>query len=153
MTAAFAMAGACEIVTGLALRPARMAGRLILIAGGAAGVLVARFPVHSGGGAPASHVLWAVVGLAALSVWPAAASHRGLAVPWALRPEVSVSVAVVLLLLLAWFGMELAASGGMAGVAERVLGELQAAWPFVVVMSCHHPVPEPARYWSVHGYR
>ena len=34
MTLAFALAGACEIVTGLALRPARTAGRLILMAGG-----------------------------------------------------------------------------------------------------------------------
>ncbi len=48
MTLAFAMAGACEIVTGLALRPARTAGRLILITGGTAGVLVAGPPYTRG---------------------------------------------------------------------------------------------------------
>lgn len=77
MTLAFAMAGVCEIVTGLALRSARTAGRLILITGGTAGVLVAGAPVHTGDGAPGSHILWAAVGLAALAVWPVAASRRG----------------------------------------------------------------------------
>lgn len=146
MTLAFAMAGACEIVTGLALRPARMAGRLILMAGGIAGVLVAVFPVHMGGGAPGSHILWATVGLAALAVWPVAASHRGPAVSWALRLDISFQVAVILLLLLAWFGFELITSAGQAGLAERVMGEAQSAWPFAVVMSCRHPVTLTARY-------
>lgn len=103
MTLAFAMVGACEIVTGLALRAARTAGRLILITGGTAGGLVAGSPVHTGDGAPGSHILWAVVGLAALAVWPVAASRRGPAVPWALRPDVSARASVVLLILLAWF--------------------------------------------------
>jgi Protein of unknown function (DUF998) len=140
MTLAFAMAGACEIVTGLALRPARPAGRLILIAGGTAGVLVAAFPVHMGDGAPGSHIAWSVAGLTALSVWALAASGHGPAMPWALRPDVSVGVTVLLLVLLAWFGMELVTSSGLAGLAERVLGEAQSGWPFVVVMSCRHPV-------------
>jgi hypothetical protein len=41
MTFAFQIAGACEVATGLALRPAASAGRLVLMAGGAVGVLVA----------------------------------------------------------------------------------------------------------------
>jgi hypothetical protein len=139
MTLAFALAGAREIVTGLALRPARTAGRLILMTGGSAGVLVAASPVHAGDGAPASHVAWSVVGLAALAVWPGAASRHGPAVPWALRPEVSVRVVVVLLVLLAWFGIELITSAGQARLAERVLGEAQSAWPFAVALSCRHP--------------
>jgi len=150
MTAAFAMAGACEIVTGLVLRPARIAGRLILMAGGAGGILVAVFPVHMGGGAPGSHILWATIGLAALAVWPAAACHGGPAVPGALRPGVSVRVAVVLLVLLAWFALELVTSAGLAGLAERVLGEAQSGWPFAVVMSCRHPVTVTARYRPLH---
>lgn len=143
MTLAFTLAGVGEIVTALALRPARMAGRLILMAGGIAGVLVAQSPVHMGDGAPGTHILLAVVGLAALAVWPATASQSGLAAPWALRPEVSVPVAVTLLLLLAWFGLELLTSGGHAGLAERMLGEAQAAWPFLVTMSCRHPLGIP----------
>ncbi len=139
MTLAFAMVGACYIVTGLALRPARAAGRLILMAGGIAGILVAATPVHMGDGAPVLHILWAAVAVAALAVWPVAASHRGPAVPWALRPEVSAWAGVIFLVLLAWFGMELITSAGQDGLAERVLGEAQAAWPFVVVMSCRTP--------------
>ena len=144
MTLAFVLAGACEVVTGLALRPARMAGRVILAAGGVAGILVAACPVHMGDGAPASHILWAVTGLAALAVWPLAASSRGPDVPWALRPEVTVPVTVLLAVLLALFGLELVMSAGQAGLVERVLGEAQAVWPLTVVMACH-PVTVKAR--------
>jgi hypothetical protein len=49
MTLAFSAAGACEVVTGLALRPAGTPGRLILMAGGLAGALVAANPEHAGG--------------------------------------------------------------------------------------------------------
>lgn len=153
MTLAFALAGACEIVTALALWPARITGRLILVVGGTAGILVAEFPVHMGHGAPGSHILWATVGLAALALWPLAASHRGVDLPWALHPGVSISVAVLLVALLAWFGLELVTSAGQAGLAERVLGEVQSAWPFVVVMSCHRPVTPTARYRPLHRYR
>jgi hypothetical protein len=151
MTLAFALAGGCEIVTGLALRPARTAGRLVLAAGGTAGVLVAEFPVHMGDGAPGSHVLWATVGLVALAAWPVAASRRGPAVPWPLRLEVSALVAVILVALLTWFGLELVTSAGQAGLAERVLGEAQSAWPFAVVMSCRHPVAMTVRYRPFRG--
>lgn len=48
MTLIFVVAGVCDIVTGLALRPARAAGRLTLMAGGIAGILVAASPVHMG---------------------------------------------------------------------------------------------------------
>jgi hypothetical membrane protein len=140
MTLAFAMAGVCEIATGLALRAARTAGRLILMTGGIAGILVAASPVHIGDGAPPLHVLWAVVGFAALALWPLAAFRRGPAVPWALRRGVSAGVVVLLVALLVWFGMELLTSGTQAGLAERVLGEAQSAWPFLVVMSCRHPL-------------
>ncbi len=139
MTLAFALAGGCEIVTGLALWPARITGRLVLAAGGVAGIMVAWYPVHTGDGAPGSHIAWAVAGLAALALWPALASRHGQEVPWALRPEVAVWVTVILLILLAWFGLELLTSGGLAGLAERMLGEAQAAWPFAAVMSCRQP--------------
>ena len=47
MSAAFAVTGACEMATALALRPAAMPGRLILAAAGAASVLVAANPSTS----------------------------------------------------------------------------------------------------------
>jgi Protein of unknown function (DUF998) len=126
--------GACEVITGLALRSAAAPGRLILMAGGAAGLLVAANPEHAGGSP--THAFWAVAGFAALVTWPSGAWRRGLSVPWALRPAVSFSVAGVLLGLLVWFGVELIAGGGQAGLAERVLGVAQAAWPLAVVLSC-----------------
>ena len=153
MTLAFAMTGACYIVTGLALRPARPTGRLILMAGGLAAILLVAFPVHTGDGAPRSHILWAAAGVAALAVWPVAASRRGPAVPWALRPGTSIRMTVTLLVLVAWLCIELITSAGQAGLAERVVGEAQAACPFVVVMSCGHPVTLTARSRPLHDCR
>ena len=139
MTLAFAVAGACEVVTGLALRPAASPGRLILMAGGVAGVLVAANPQHAGGSL--THAVWAVVGFSALVAWPAGAWRRGSSVPWALRPAVSASAVATLLGLLAWFGMELVVGGGQVGLAERVMGLAQAGWPLVVVLSCRLSSP------------
>jgi hypothetical membrane protein len=141
MTLTFVIVGVCDIVTGLALRSARTAGRLLLAAGGVAGILVAAFPVHTGEGAPGLHILWTVTVVAALAVWPVAASRRGPAVPWALRRGISAWAAMVFLALLAWFGLGLVTSAGQAGLAERVIGEAQAFWPFVVVMSCYRHRP------------
>ena len=39
MTLTFLLVGACDVVTGISLRPARAPGRLILMAAAAAGVL------------------------------------------------------------------------------------------------------------------
>lgn len=139
MTFAFALAGAAEVVTGLALRPAAAPGRLALMAGGAAGVLVAASPQHAGGSL--THAVWAVVGFSALVAWPGGAWRRGAGVPWGLRPVVSVSAAAILLGLLAWFGVELVAGGGHVGLAERVMGVAQASWPLVVTLSCRLSLP------------
>ena len=134
MTLAFALAGACEVITGLALRPAGPPGRLILMVGGAAAVLVAANPEHAGGSL--THAFWAGVAFAALVAWPGAAWRRGPSVPWGLRPAVSASAAAILLGLLAWFLLDLVTGGGHAGLAERVMGVTQAAWPLAVVLSC-----------------
>jgi hypothetical protein len=55
MTLAFLLAGAFEIVAGLSLRPAAAAGRLILMVGGVAGLLVAASPEPAGGGGSVRH--------------------------------------------------------------------------------------------------
>jgi hypothetical protein len=153
MTVTFLAVGVCYIATGLALRPAGAAGRLILVAGAGVGMLVAAFPQPADGGS-LLHAIWASAGLCALAVWPAAAWRRGPGVPWALRPAVCAIAAAMLVLLLAWFAAEVVTGGGYAGLAERVLGVAQAVWPLTVVLSCRHlaraasaqpPVPpEPA---------
>jgi predicted protein tyrosine phosphatase len=68
--------------------------------------------------------------------------------PWS-----GVVLSAVSPVVLAWFCQEPIASAGLAGLAERVLGAAQLDWPFVVVMSCRHPVTVTARYRLLHGDR
>ncbi len=133
MTLVFLAVGACDAITGLALRPAAP-GRLMLIAGGIAGMMVADSPDRAGGAI--SHGIWATTGLVALAIWSAGAWRRGPLVPWGLRPATCLCTVAVMLILLAWFGAELLSGTRQAGLAERVVGGTQAAWPFVVVVSC-----------------
>jgi hypothetical protein len=136
MTLAFLVAGVFEVVTGLALRPAARAGRLILMAGGFAGVLVAASPEPAADGDSMRHMVVAAIGLVALAAWPAAARRRGPSVPWGLRPVVSAGASLVLTGVLLWFVAELVTGGGLAGLAERLLGGLQTLWPVLVIVSC-----------------
>ena len=140
MTLAFVLVGTCDVVTALALRPARVPGRLILMAGGVAGVLIAANPERPGTSFPLPHIICSAAGGAALVAWSAWACRRGPSVPWGLRPAVCAGAVVVLLALLAWFGAELIAAGGQAGLAERIFGAAQALWPLAVVASCRQAV-------------
>jgi hypothetical membrane protein len=136
MSLTFVVVGACVFMTGLALRPARAPGRLMLMAGAVAGMLVAANPEHPGTSFPVPHMICAAVGCAGVVAWPAGAWRRGSSVPWGLRPTVSAAAVAVLLALVAWFGAELITGGGLAGVAERIFGAAQALWPLAVVVSC-----------------
>jgi hypothetical membrane protein len=136
MTLALAGVGACYVITGLALRPAAAAGRLVLMSGGAATMLVAAFPETAGDGGSLPHTFWAAVGFVALAAWPPAARGRGPWVPAWLRPGACASAAGVLLGLLVWFGAELIGGGRQVGLAERVLAGAEALWPLAVVLAC-----------------
>jgi hypothetical membrane protein len=136
MTLALAGTGACHVITGLALRPAASAGRLILMTGGVATVLVAAFPETAGAGGSLSHTFWSTVAFVALAAWPLAVGRRGpLALAW-LRWGVCALVAGVLLGLLVWFGTELIGAGRQLGLAERVLAGAEALGPLIVVLAC-----------------
>jgi len=151
MSATFVVVGACVFVTGLALRPAGAPGRLMLMAGAVAGMLVAANPEHPGTSFPVPHMICAAAGCAGVVAWPAGAWRRGRPVPWGLRPAVSAGAVAVLLALVAWFGVELIAGGGLADLAERIFGAALALWPLAVVASCRHAArklrtrPEPVR--------
>jgi hypothetical protein len=145
MTATFLVVSACDVVTGLALRPARVLGRLILMAGAMAGMLVAANPEPPGTRFPLPHMIWAAAGCAALVTWPAGASRRGPSVPWGLRPVVSAVAVAVLVAMLAWFAAELITAGGQAGLAERIFGAGQALWPLAVVASCQYAASTATR--------
>jgi hypothetical membrane protein len=136
MTLAFVVVAGCYIITALALRPAALAGRLVLIAAGLAGMLVAASPESAPGGFSLAHAFWAALGFAFLAGWPLAARRPGPMAPWALRPTPAVGASAVIVGLLAWFLAELVTGGGDLGLAERVLGCAQAAWPLLVVLSC-----------------
>jgi hypothetical membrane protein len=140
MSLVFLLVGACYILTALALRSAKTPGRLILIAGATAGMLVAANPEHAGGFGSVPHFVFASLGLAGLTLWPVAAAKRGRAVPWALRPAPAAAAVAAQFALLAWFGTELIMAGGQVGLAERVMGAAQTAWPLAVVLSCYLPV-------------
>jgi hypothetical membrane protein len=146
MSLTFVVVGLCYVVTALALRPARITGRLILIAGACGGMLVAANPEHPGVAYPWPHIIWASIGLVGTTTWPAGAWRRGAAVPWALRPAAAATAAAVLLALVAWFAAELVTGSGQTGLAERVAGATQAIWPLAVVLSCSRAsgrVPAP----------
>jgi Protein of unknown function (DUF998) len=136
MTLTFVVVGVCYFVTGLGLRPARLPGRLLLMAALVAGVMVAANPEHAGNSLPVPHMIWGAAGCAVLVAWPLGAWRRGPAVPWGLRPAVAAGATAVLLTLLAWFAAELITGGALAGLAERVFGAGQALWPLMVVASC-----------------
>jgi Protein of unknown function (DUF998) len=144
MTLTFVVVGGCYFVTGLALRPARTAGRLMLMAAAVAGVLVAANPEHAGNSLPVPHMIWGGAGCAVLVAWPVGAWRRGPSVPWGLRPAVSAGASAVLLVLMVWFAAELITGGGQAGLAERVFGAAQALWPLTVVASCCYAAGLPA---------
>ncbi len=140
MTLAFLLVGVCDISSGLALRPAQALGRVILVIGGVGGVMVGANPETLKVGTTAGHVFFAGLGFIALSLWPAAAAYRsraavGRPVPWALRWRAGIAASAVTTALFAWFLVELVTGGALLGLSERALGEMQALWPLVVVVS------------------
>jgi len=158
MTATFVVVGVCYLLTALALRPAGTPGRLMLITGAVAGMLVAANPERAGDAYPWGHIIWASIGLVGVTAWPAGAWRRGRAVPWSLRPAAAATAVAVLLALVIWFAAELITGSGQVGLAERAAGTAQALWPLAVVLSCRRParaasdpVPEPVAWPSGPG--
>jgi hypothetical membrane protein len=139
MTAALAGLGICHITTGLALRPAARPGRLLLMAGGVATIVVAANPLPAAGGGSLPHGLAAGAGFVALAIWPAAGWRRHQSVPGGLRPAACAAATVVLLGLLGWFAAELWTGGGQIGLSERVLAGAQSLWPLAVVLIARWP--------------
>ena len=144
MSLAFAAVAACYIATAVALRPAARAGRVVLVAAGAAGILVALSPEPLDGGFSLTHAVWATAGFGLLAAWPTGAIRRGDPVPWGLRPAAAILAVAVVTGLLCWFVIEVIAGGAQIGLAERITGEAQALWPLLVVISCRRAARQPA---------
>jgi hypothetical membrane protein len=139
MTLALAVTGACHLVTAAALTMAAQPGRALLAAGGVATGLVATFPL--GAGPETAHALAAGVAFGCLAGWPAFGWRRGGLGGPGLRPAVAAGAAVVLLGLVAWFAVELAAEGPRLGLAERLAAGAQSAWPFAAVLGTRRARP------------
>lgn len=134
MTLALAGVGACYVTTALALRRAALPGRLLLVAGGIATIVVAANPLPAGGGGSLPHGLAAAAGFVAMATWPACGWRRTRQVPGSLGPAASAGAALVLLGLLGWFAAELWTEGAQIGLAERAIAAAEATWPLAVVL-------------------
>jgi hypothetical membrane protein len=135
MTSALVVVGLCHLVTAWALRPAATPGRVLIAACGVGDILVAANPLPVEGNST-PHALAATLAFVAMAAWPAVGWRRAPDTPRVLRPMTSVAAAAVLLGLVAWFAVELAARGDRIGLAERAAAAAQTIWPFAVALSC-----------------
>lgn len=135
MTLALLALGVCHVTTGLALRPAALPGRLLLMAGGVATIVVAANPLPAAGGGSLPHGLAAGAGFVALATWPAGGWRRGRSMPGSLRPAVAAAAVTTLAVLLAWFAIELWTGGSQVGLSERAVAGAEAIWPLTVVLT------------------
>jgi hypothetical membrane protein len=142
ITVALLGVGACHVVTGLALRPAAEAGRIMLIFGGVSGMLIAANPQHIHSGSPV-HEFFSFTGVGLMTLWPVAGMRLDHGAPPALQPQAVCSYALFTLGLVLWFTAELY-HGHELGLAERVVTADQSLWPLIVVTSVlltqRHPV-------------
>ncbi len=151
ITIALLGVGACHVATGLALRPAAEAGRIMLIFGGVSGMLIAANPQHSHAGS-VPHVIFSLTGVVLMTIWPVAAMRQDPDAPNALRPSAAWGFGLFTLSLLLWFTVELF-NGSELGLAERAVTADQTLWPLVVVLSVlvarRRPVPAAERAAAV----
>jgi hypothetical membrane protein len=140
MTGCLAGLGLCHLITASGLRPARLPGRALLGLGGVATLLVAAFPLPSGGGSSTPHTLAAGVAFVALAAWPAIAGRS--AGSGLLTRRAGLLAAAGLLGLVGWFGLAL--GGEQQGLAERAAAGAQALWPLAVVVSARRARRSPS---------
>lgn len=133
ITSALLGVGICNFVTGLALRPAAEAGRILLILGGVCSMLIAAYPQHRHSGSP-EHEAFSCLGVVLMTIWPVAAARRDPDAPFGLQLRVARLAVLVNLGLLIWFAVELF-NGPLLGLAERAVTVDQSSWPLAVVLS------------------
>jgi len=133
ITSALLGVGICNFVSGLALRPAAEAGRVLLILGGVCSMLIAAYPQHQHSGSP-EHEAFSFAGVVLMTIWPLAAIRRDADAPYCLRPPVARLAVLFNLVLLVWFTIELF-NGPLLGLAERAVTADQSLWPLAVVVS------------------
>lgn len=138
MTAGLLVTGAAHVVTAAGLRGVPVPGRVLLALGGAGTAAVGLLPVDL---VLAAHGVAAGVGFGALALWPVASTRRqGARV---LRSPVPAVATGVLLVLLAWFVLELSAGGDRVGLSERAVAGAQSLTPLLLVLALRAQAPRP----------
>ncbi|TCK25173.1 DUF998 domain-containing protein [Pseudonocardia endophytica] len=135
MTTTLLALGVGYVVVAAALPGMRARGRMVLAVGGVAVTLAGLMPQPAQGSSTV-HMVAAGVGWAAFALWPLAASRSrdDPAVDRWSRRAPAVVVTSVLVVLLAWFTVELVGGGRQLGLAERALVVAQTLWPATVAL-------------------
>jgi hypothetical membrane protein len=136
MTTALVVTGIAHIVTAVALRPADVAGRMLLGVGGVATLLVAWIPNAGPGRNAVGHMIAAYLAFAALSAWPAVIAVDRPDAPFVLRRRFGPALALVLGFLVLLTIADIVTGGATLGLRERVLTTGQVLAPLVVVAGC-----------------
>jgi hypothetical membrane protein len=131
MTSAIAGLGFCYLLAALALNPARLLGRVVLVVGAAATVWIAAFR-QPARGYSVPHELAVIVAALTLCTWPLFASSQR---HWAplLRRGPSVAAVAFLLGLALWYALE--SRGVLLGLAERFAASAPPIWILAVVVT------------------
>ena len=103
------------------------------------GIILGRTGLHLIDAGAQPFPVFASLGFAGLTLWPAAAAQKSPEAPWGLRLAPAVAAVALQFALLAWFGTELILGAHQVGLAERIMGGAQATWPLAVVLSCYLP--------------
>lgn len=129
------------LVTAAGLPGIRRRARVVLAVGGAAVALAALFPQPALGSSP-WHMGSAALGWLAFTCWPrvvarSRSDHDGDhgADPALLGRGPAWAATAVLVVLMAWFGLELLFGGDRLGLAQRVLVVAQTVWPMAVAVA------------------
>jgi hypothetical membrane protein len=132
MTTTLLLVGLLCVLIAAGLRLVPMPGRLMLGGGGALLGVAALFPQPVGGGSSPVHMIAGGVAWAGFTTWPLALTFSRRIDP-GLRRDSAVAV-VAILVLLAWFTVELTTSGTWYGVSQRVVFLSLAIWPIRVAV-------------------
>jgi hypothetical membrane protein len=140
MTSAIAGLGLCYLLAGLGLQPAGRAGRVLLVGGGVAVLLIALFrQPHRGYSLP--HELAVIAAALTCCTWPAFAWHRRTPALLLTRAP-SFTAAGVLVGLAAWYALE--THGALLGLAERFAATAPALWLLAVVVTTRRTLTQCA---------
>jgi hypothetical protein len=132
MTGSFVGYGACQVLTALGLRVVHLAGRLVLGGAGATAALLAAVPATPGGSP--RHAMVAGVTSVLLALWPVFAFGVTGPLPWFLRPQARVLIAMAMLLMIAGYCVVLRLNT-YAGAVERASAVIESAWPALLVVT------------------